>query len=242
MASHLPGALFKYRNHYEMVPASALILKNDGMDDVYEFLNSRDFYSGQKYLTLAARGAEEADLPWTCGYVLHTFHYHHPWTHRGYLIYKSAADELSRLFTIGQNFWHLGRKDRAVYQLGRMLHLVQDVFVPHHAAVTAFRGHGQLEEWLDDHWRFYVVEKGGHYVWEKTFARGDKVHVVNSQNPYDWVEIGSHMSFQWYEEHFLNGADAADSYPKLARKIIPNTLRYSAGFMNRFFVGLSLSK
>ena len=87
-------------------------------------------------LTLLAKGAMDADLPWKCGYILHMYHFHHPWTHRGYLTYKSAADVLARLFTTGQNFWTYGRQDRALYQLGRMLHLIQDIFIPHHGCYS----------------------------------------------------------------------------------------------------------
>jgi hypothetical protein len=235
---------FVYRNHYEMIPPTVELLKNDGIKDIYDFLNSTNPANGKKYLTLIAKGTKDADIPWSGAYILHLYHFHHPWTHRGYLFYKSAADQLAGMFTAGQNFWTHGKKDRALYELGRMLHLVQDIFIPHHAGVTAKRGHGDLEKWLGSNWHLYTVEKGGYYSWEKTFENSAdaQIHTVSSKNPYDWIDIGSHISISWYQKYFQNYEAQNSTYlfPGLASKIIPFTLRYSAGFINRFFIGLTL--
>ena len=235
---------FEYRNHYELVPSTLELLKNDGKTDVYNLLKSKSPATGEMYMSIIAKGAMDADLPWSCGYILHFYHFHHPWTHRGYLTHKSAADELARLFIFSQNLWREGKKDRAAYQLGRMLHLIQDIFIPHHAAVTAKSGHGQLENWLSSNWHFYTVEQGGCYRWEKTFKHaGNTIHTVSSKNPYDWIDVGSHISFPWYKDYFQDKEEDEFQafFPQVASKIIPHTLRYSAGFINRFFVGLTLN-
>ncbi len=146
-------------------------------------------------------------------------------------------------FTDGQNFWTQGRKGRAIYQLGRMLHLIQDIFIPHHAAVTARSGHGELEKWLANNWKPCLTEQGGYYTWEKTFNDVyTRIHTVSSKNPYDWIDMGSHISMPWYEGYFrdFKRVSSRNFFPQLASKIIPHTLRYSAGFINRFFVSLTL--
>ena len=235
---------FEYRNHYEMIPSTVELLKNDRIMDIYDFLLSTNAADGKKFVSLIAKGSMDADLPWSCAYILHMYHFHHPWTHRGYLIYKSAADVLAALFTSGQNLWTHGKKERALYQLGRMLHLLQDSFVPHHSGVTAIRGHGALEKWLSSNWHQYTVEKGGYYFWEKTFENpaAAQIHTVSSKNPYDWIDIGSHISIVWYQKYFQDYENQNSTYlfPRLASKIIPFSLRYSAGFINRFFIGLTL--
>ncbi len=234
---------FKYYDHYAMTPSIVELLNNDGNENIYNLLKSRDSAAGKSYLGLLARGARDADLPWSRGYILHTYHYHHPWTHRGYLTYRSAADVLAGLFTIGHNLWTHGKKDRAIYQLGRMLHLVQDIFIPHHAAVTAIRGHGQLETWLSGNWHLHRVDRGGCYSWENTFSNpDDATHTVSSQNPYDWIDAGSHVSIEWYRKYFLDYKDTSFQgfFPELAEEVIPYMLRYSAGFIDRFFIGLTL--
>ena len=235
--------LFKYYDHYAMIPTTARILENDEKGDIYNLLEDGHSPDGVSYLELLARGARDADLPWSCGYVLHAYHFHHPWTHRGYILYRSAADVTAAMFTAGQNLWTHGRRGRAIYLLGRVLHVVQDIFVPHHAVVTARKGHGPFEQWISKHWRRYVVEDGGHYAWENTFSRPDgTVHTVSSQNPYDWIEAGSHLSIKWYREYFADysGTGPRDYFPEVAALVIPNMVRYSAGFINRFFIGLTL--
>lgn len=233
-----PRGLFKYRNHYELIPFSVDLLQNDGIVEIHEIFTRG--HRGQKYLTALSRGARDADLPWSCGYIVYTYHYHHPWTHRGYLTYRSAADVIAGLFVIGQDLWTRGRRRLAVYQLGRMLHLLQDLFIPHHAAVTVLHGHGELEEWLDSNWRRYVVHHGGYYSWEGIISGEDQQHTVSSQNPYDWVDAASHISMGWYRNYFESGHGGTDGHAELVSKIIPNTLRYSAGFIRRFFIGLTL--
>ena len=226
-----------------MIPFAVELLKNDGIKDLCDFFKCKIPATGDEYLTLMAKGAMDADLPWTRGYILHMYHFHHPWTHRGYLTYKSAADVLAALFTTGQNFWTAGRLDRALYQLGRMLHLLQDIFIPHHAAVTAFNGHGQLEGWLANNWHRFLIEEGGYYSWETTFQNtASQIHTVSSKNPYDWIDTGSHISITWYQKYYSYNEDNSlnNFFPRLASKIVPYNLRYSAGFINRFFIGLTL--
>ncbi len=228
-----------------MVPDTVELLKNDGKEELYHFLNSTPRAGAEKYCHFIARGARDADIPWSRGYILQLYHFHHPWTHRGYLCRKSSADQLAQSFAGAQNLWTSGRKERALYQLGRMLHLIQDIFVPHHAGVTARRGHAELERWLAIHWRHYLVEEGGCYIWEETFASSDsgQIHAVSSKNPYDWIDKGSHISIRWYERYFQDyeGQNGALFFPEVASKIIPCTLRHSAGFINRFFTGLALT-
>ncbi len=62
---------FEYRNHYEMIPATVELLKNDGKSDVYDFLKSTNPATGEIYLNLIAKGAMDADLPWSFGYIFH---------------------------------------------------------------------------------------------------------------------------------------------------------------------------
>ncbi|MFO8060192.1 MAG: zinc dependent phospholipase C family protein [Bacillota bacterium] len=241
MARTLIRPFFKYQDHYQMIRFTAELLRNDGVWDVHDFLLSTHPGTAEQYLALLAAGARDADLPWSRGYILHTFHFHHPWSHRGFLTCRSAADVVAALFTGAQKCWMSGRRDRAIYQLGRMLHLIQDIFIPHHAAVTIRSGHGQLEEWLGHRWHMHLVRQGGCYSFVQTFRNGDgRAHEVSSQNPYDWIDGPSHIALSWYEEYFGDGWTSAYFPSDLVSNITSHTLRYSAGFINRFFVGLAL--
>ncbi len=233
---------FEYKNHIEFVYLSALILKNDNKNNIYSLLHETDTKTGMTLLALLAKGAKDADIPFSGGYVCHMSHFHHPWTHHGFLSKTSAADLAVKLFTKAQKNWQLGKKAIAMYHLGRALHLVQDIFIPHHAKITYKHGHGPLERWLGANWKVYRVVKGGYYNWQYIFYnKHNKCHGVNSSNIYDWVDAGSHISFDWYNKFFAHGDFNQNTYHEVAKFIIPNVLRFSAGFIYRFFKDMELN-
>lgn len=228
--------LFQIKKHIELVYESSLLLKNDGKEDLYHFINSTDEERGKTYIELLEDGTRDADIPFSGGYIFQFFHFHHPWTHRGYLFAGSSADETVSIFNLAVELWKNGDKAEAIYQLGRSLHLIQDIFVPQHSGVTACNGHSQLEKWLTDNWRPYQVTSGGYYHWEATFSAKDgSSHHVRSENPYDWIDFGSHLSFVWYKRYFRKKKFNEDTFHEVAAKIIPNVLRHSAGYLNKFF-------
>jgi len=212
------------------------ILKNDGHEDFHLLLHSTDELTGKTYLQMLTDGTRDADIPFSGGYICHMKHFHHPWSHRGYLSRTSSADTTAKLFTIAANNWQAGSKHKAIYHLGRALHLVQDIFVPHHAGITAFKGHGQLEQWLLDNWKDYQVQNGGYYNWNKNFCNAQGTcHQVMSTNIYDWIDYGSHISIDWYNTFFAEGRYSEDDFKEIAPLIIPNVLRLSAGLIHKFF-------
>ncbi|UNC93481.1 phospholipase C/P1 nuclease family protein [Candidatus Contubernalis alkaliaceticus] len=228
--------LFKIENHIELVYETSLILKNDGREDLYYFIHSTDKERGKTYRELLEQGARNADIPFSGGYIFQLFHFHHPWTHGGYLLSHSSADVTVNIFTLALNLWKAGDKAEAIYQLGRSLHLVQDIFIPQHSGVTAFNGHGPLEKWLAKNWKTYQVTGGGYYHWDKTFTSEDGTrHQLDSKNPYDWIDFGSHLSYAWYNRYFRHKKYNEDTFHKVAAKIIPHALRHSAGYINKFF-------
>ncbi|MCR3923563.1 MAG: hypothetical protein NUK65_13795 [Firmicutes bacterium] len=228
--------LFKIENHRQLAESTALILRNDGKDNTFGFLTSTDPSTGKAYLELLATGTQEADRPLSGGYICTLWHFHHPWSHRGYLSQKSSADVTVQLFTLAKTYWQVGEKDKAIYELGRSVHLLQDIFIPQHSGISAFKGHGEIEQWLADNWQRYGVEEGGYYDWQEDFVTATGVgHHVSSQNPYDWIDHGSHISIDWFERYFANGKYDEDTFCMLGPLIIPYVLRFSAGFIQRFF-------
>lgn len=228
--------LFEIEKHRELIYETSLLLKNDGKEDLYNFINHTDAGRGKRYREWLEKGTRDADIPFFGGYIPHNLHFHHPWTHRGYLTARSSADETARLFTLAIKLWKSGHKAEAMYQLGRSIHLVQDIFVPQHSGVTACNGHRQLEQWLTNNGVPYQVDYGGYYQFDEIFSAKDgSTHHVRSDNPYDWIDVGSHLSFVWYEKYFKNKRFNEDTFHKVAAKVIPNVLRYSAGYLNKFF-------
>jgi hypothetical protein len=234
---HVLQPLLKIEHHMNLMYTTSLILKDDGKEAIYHILHEPDEVTGKTGLELLEQGTKDADIPFSGGYICHMWHFHHPWTHRGYLSGKSSADVTTELVANAIGYWRAGKKSEALYQLGRTLHLLQDIFVPHHAGLTAVRGHGALENYLLDNWEPYKVTNGGYYEWEESFYDKDRDiwHHVNSNQPYDWIEHGSHISIDWYNKYFDEWTYDSDSFRELTLLIIPNVLRFSAGFINRFF-------
>ena len=145
----------------DLVPQTAEILKNDGKEEFYARLHQAGGVTGKTGLRLLTKGAADADKPFSGGFIVPFWHFHHPWSHRGYLVGNSSADQAAWLFTFALDLWQKKREEQALYHLGRALHLVQDIFIPQHAAVTAFKGHSELEHWLSENWEDYRVDSGG---------------------------------------------------------------------------------
>ncbi|NLZ38760.1 MAG: hypothetical protein GX893_04045 [Firmicutes bacterium] len=234
MITRFFNPLFQIISHMELAEAIITILANDGKKNIVEIFN--DTSSGLNLIKILAEGTRAADIPFSGGYICTLWHFHHPWSHRGYLTKKSSANVTAELFAAAEKLWLEGNKEKAVFQLGRALHLLQDIFIPHHSGITAVKGHGDLEKWLTDNWKKYRVESGGFYHWSEKFCDADgNCHSVNSANPYDWIDYGSHLSFAWYREFFANSKYNEETFKKAAKLIIPNALKFSAGFVHLFF-------
>ncbi len=92
-----------------------------------------------------------------------------------------------------------------------------------------------MEKWLSEHGESYLVTGGGYYHWEAVFCNGDnECHHVYSKRPYDWIDHGSHLSIDWFNRYFASGCYNVSIFRRAARLIIPNALRFSAGFLHKF--------
>jgi hypothetical protein len=203
---------------------------------IYNYLHEIDEATGKTGLDLLAEGAGDADKPLSGGYIDTLQHFHHPWSHRGYLTGSSSAGRAAGLFALALNLWQNGQRSRALYNLGRTLHLLQDIFIPQHSGITACKGHSQLEKWLTENGEPYRVIGGGYYHWETVFCNQEnECHHVYSERPYDWIDHGSHLSINWFNTHFAGGGYNVDTFRRVAGLIIPHALRFSAGFLYKFF-------
>ena len=212
-----------------MVRHSLQILAQDGYDRAYQGL--------MPYIDTLAKGSGDADLPWTWGYILHFYHYHHPWSHRGYITKKGGAEVVQDIFWQSVRLWSQGRPRQALYQLGRSIHVLQDMFVPHHAGLTARRNHGDYERYVTHQWRRFAPQQGGHYQWHHSFYLPlcGTIHRLSWERPFDWVDVGAHLSLPWLDA--LDGATCPhyhDRFHDATQRLIPDLLRFTAGYLYRF--------
>lgn len=91
-------------------------------------------------------------------------------------------------------------------------------------------------KWLTENGEPYRVIGGGYYHWETVFCNQEnECHHVYSERPYDWIDHGSHLSINWFNTHFAGGGYNVDTFRRVAGLIIPHALRFSAGFLYKFF-------
>ncbi|GAW93564.1 hypothetical protein [Calderihabitans maritimus] len=229
---------WKYRYHADVVRWAVETLGNDGRES-YDFYREKNETTGMNYTEILQKGTIDADLPGSWGYVYHWLHFHHPWRHTGYFDCRySAGNAVEARVERAIRQWRKGLNHLAVYQIGRAVHVIQDSWVPYHAALTAGRGHGEFEEWVYEHGEDFRVLRGGYYRWELIFRDTSYAdygpHRINSQTPYHWVEIGAHTSLSWFEKYL--DRERFPQYKKYfsraASQLVPGCIRCVAGFLD----------
>lgn len=243
MTSPRVSILYAAPEHAAFIAAAADVAAADGYTYLGRLLSSSPGGGGQPLLAHVSRGALDADYPVSGGYILHLYHFHDPWTHRGFAgACHSAASVADILFTDALSLWRQGGRPSAAYELGRASHLLVDCFVPYHAAGVAGCGHGPYEAWLadGDRWRDYVPGSGGRYEWQAVHhfpGEARPPHAVDSRCPADWVDHAAHQSWVWYRERLdgCKNSGYAQAFDPAATDLVAGTVRYLAGFLHYFF-------
>ena len=191
------------------------ILHNDGYPYLANFLTT--YLSQQKY------GSMRADETlWDS-----REHYMDPNSHGGYLVFKSAGQLAGERFDAAIGHWLSGDRGGAFYDLGWSVHLVQDLTVPHHAAVTALNYHSEYEQWVYDNQNGYVVSSGGIY----SFSSYVSGHYDSESDPFDWVDYNAHFSIDYYPWVDGQNGQSGNDYDYAVSALLPRAQRTSAGFV-----------
>ncbi len=243
-----PGILWAAPDHASLVAAAVDVAAADGLTYMGRLLAGAEARGRPALMARLRQGAIDADYPASGGYVLHLYHFHHPWTHDGYAgSCVSAAQAADTLFGDALDLWQTGRRGEAIYELGRACHLFADCWIPYHAACVATCGHGQYEAWLAENgrWRDWVPGNGGRYQWHAVYRRhvAGPAHALDWRSPPHWVDLAAHESWPWYAGR-LNGCargirgprpHVAPFFPAAAAALVPGAVRYAAGFLHYFF-------
>lgn len=206
--------------HQFIMDRIPIILQNDG----YTFLS--DFLT--PYLNQMKYGSMRADQTlWDS-----REHYMDPYSHGGYLLFKSAGQLADERFDAAVGHWLSGDRGGAFYDLGWSVHLVQDLTVPHHAAVTAFNYHSEYEQWVYDNQNGYVVSSGGIY----SFSSYVPGHYDSESDPFDWVDYNAHFSIDYYPWVDGQNGQSGNDYDYAVSALLPRAQRTSAGFVYMFLL------
>lgn len=205
--------------HQVLMDRIPAVLEADGSGDLARYLR-------ENIVTLKA-GTIHAD--WSL--VDSGNHYMDPFTGAGLPRFRSA-DELARDYALtAETAWREGDHWQALEYLGRVLHLVQDLTVPHHARLTALDSHAQYEMWVTDHLAAIDGPAAGIY----------DVPGMNAEAPTDptpWLLAAGLASYPKFDlVDGPNGLEGND-YGAAARELVPLAVALSAGFAKGFFDAL----
>lgn len=238
------GIAWDTQDHAELVPYMLECLRGDGFDQLVESL-LRPGLGGASLADALMLGARAADSPLSPHWVNVVAHFHDPCTHRGLAgLPCSAAAAAADIQRRAVGEWRRGDRRAACIDLGRCLHLIADVGgIPHHAAGIGYlvgdpHGHRDYENWLRDgnNWRRYAVTSGGYYApWYKRHVCASGVHVTSSTRTYDWIDQAAVRSRELMPLVDKRRQGYREAFPYVAGVLVPATIRWGAGFIQRFF-------
>ena len=201
---------------FDQIP---IILASDGHAGVADFIDGR-------YLMRMKLGSIRADETlWDS-----REHYMDPQTHEGLVGFKSAGQLGTERFGAAVSYWSAGNKDDAFFNLGWAVHLVQDLTVPHHAALTPLDYHAEYEQWVFDHRHDFPADSDGVYDFD-SYLPG---HYESESDPFDWVDYNAHYAIQFFEDVNGENGQSGNDYGYAAANLLPRAQRTSAGFLIMF--------
>ncbi len=201
---------------FDQIP---IILANDGHAGVADFIDGRNLMR----MKLGSIRADET--LWDS-----REHYMDPQTHEGLIGFKSAGQLGAERFNAAVSDWIAGNKDGAFFNVGWATHLVQDLTVPHHAALTPLDYHAEYEQWVFDHRHDYPVSSGGIYDFDSYLPD----HYESESDPFDWVDYNAHYSIQFFEDVNGENGQGGNDYAFAAASLLSRAQRTSAGFLMMF--------
>lgn len=159
-------------------------------------------------------GCDWADTGWK-----NAGHMYHPGSGHGQKGLPNAVQMFREYLDLALRLKADPDQSQCAFYLGAAAHLVQDLCVPHHAAVTLWRGHRAFEDWAARHRQQYATFGGGLYDLAKS--------------PEEWVTVNAEYTLaRW------SGALSAHlGRPLLEAAVgdlLPRAQRTTAGFVAYF--------
>ncbi|MHB9094541.1 MAG: zinc dependent phospholipase C family protein [Eubacteriales bacterium] len=151
-------------------------------------------------------------------------HFLNPRTLRGLYGWTDAARECGVYWNKAVKDWRRQNFEKAFFNIGAAIHLVQDLCVPHHAMGILFDGHQEYEDWAEANRDEYKVEENGIYELGKY--------------PADWLRSNAIVAAKRY--HLVRGNATEQNYHKATVTLLPRAQRVTAGFLHYFLSKMEL--
>lgn len=167
-----------------------------------------------QYLDDFNEGCDWADTGWK-----NVRHMYDPDTGFGFKGWPSAVDSVREYWGLAVRYHHEHDLRKAFFHLGAAAHLVQDLCVPHHAAVRLFDGHKQFEQYAVRYRHRFAVHGDGIY----NLARMPEGWAINNAI-YTRARYG----------HCLDAACSRQAIQAAVSDLLPRAQRTTAGFVAYF--------
>lgn len=181
------------------------ILRNDGHRAAASLLESNfDTWNGGTYW---------ADKGWK-----NTTHHFNPSTGRGLWRWPDALVVCSQYWENALRFWQQGAQEAALFWLGAVGHIIQDLCEPHHARATALHGHRVFEAWAEDVKGSYALSAGGIYGFGET--------------PVKWAKANAETAWEFFP--LVTDKASTHEYHQAAGVLLPRAQATTAGLAVAF--------
>lgn len=204
--------------HQFLMDLIPVILENDGHGAIAGLLRS----GLVDYLKIGSIQADSSIL--SSGE-----HYLSPIDHSGLLGFDDAGDVADAEIDSAIRAWTHGQRDVAMAHVGKALHMIQDLTVPHHSHLTFLDYHREYERWVLDHHDELPQPTSGIYDFDALVPS----HYNDRSRASHWVDFAAHSSWPYIGK--ADGPDGVDDnlYSAVASQMLPLAGALSAGFVFR---------
>jgi len=94
-------------------------------------------------------------------------HFYSPLKERGLYGHNNALTLAEEYYEYSKSYWHAGKIEKAMFYLGAMVHLVQDMTIPQHVNIRLMDSHRQYETFVKktyDEVEVFKAYEGGIYL------------------------------------------------------------------------------
>ncbi len=155
-------------------------------------------------------------------------HYYNPENGLGaFYFFRSAKQKAEEYYNLALENWRNKKYEDSVYNLGRAMHMVQDVTLPQHTynGVEALLNQEGYANWLDRHFNEYKVESGATY---NVTNIGNLVH-SNAATSHPLLKYVDGLNPWWIFPIFTK-----DNYPKATTTLLPLAQKTGAALIYKY--------
>ncbi|MGI6706021.1 MAG: zinc dependent phospholipase C family protein [Clostridia bacterium] len=194
--------------HRQMNKQALRILHNEGYQEAYVFYG--------KHKEILDKGAVWADQDFKS-----LQHFYHPYRKKGIYGQKNARQLAEEYYFKAIRSYYLGRVERAVFFLGAVAHLIQDMTIPQHANIRLLSNHRKYETFVKHFYNSTHDVKA-----EKGIIEFDELR--------EYIQFNSRTALKM---HRLYGGigDRKERFYRIAKCSIPLAERTTAGFLLMFY-------